>query len=176
MIKRNVVLGATLFTSVLLTSALAETKPTTDTDKMPPSVTRTALPALEEFLAAGGTVQLMDVDGTAVGSVNADGTVKLNDGVSLSDVKSVKVAAADQSSKTYTFSRDLNKPGAVKIDFTLGNGKVVSLPLPAVVNRQAEAHVAKPATENADKNADQAKTQKPEKPEKPATPVKGPKK
>ncbi|RJF71044.1 hypothetical protein D3875_05050 [Deinococcus cavernae] len=103
-------------------------------------MTDKGLPVLQEFLKAGGTVQLLNAAGAAVGTVNPDGTVTLNAGATLADLKSVKVTAADKTTRTYAFTRDPGKPGAVKIEFPLTSGKVVSLPLAAVVNRQAEAH------------------------------------
>jgi hypothetical protein len=138
--------------------------PTTLPGTIPASV-KTELAKLTEFLAAGGKLELTKADGTVVGTVNADGTVTLVEGATLSDVKSVLVTAPDGVTSTYAVTRDLSKPGAIKIGVTLANGKVLSLPLAAIANRSANANAG--GTDKAEKAA------KPEKPAKPAKPAKG---
>ena len=122
------------------TAALAEgTTPTapapTTTVTLPGNVTASAADAWKAFVAAGGTATLLGAGGSVIGTLNADGTVTLTGTATLSDVRSVTLTPATGEAITVNVTRDLSKPGAIKIEFTDARGRTQSLPLPAVVNR-----------------------------------------
>ncbi|MFC4426060.1 hypothetical protein [Deinococcus navajonensis] len=172
-----------ILTALLLGSAFAQTTvpatPTSTTVTLPgtiPASVQGELAALKTFLAAGGKVELIGAGGTVIGTLNADGTVVLNGTAQLSDGVSVRVTAPDGKATSYTLARDLSKPGAIKFEYTLPGGKVVSLPLSAIVNRMtraktsAEVAAPTPTTEDSKGKSNDAK---PERPTKPERPVKG---
>lgn len=127
--------------------------------QLPTSVTRTATTELQKLLASGGSVQLLDKSGTVIGTLNADGSATLVSGATLSQVSSLRVNTPGSEAKTFTLGRSLDKTGAIKLQWTQPNGKVVSLPLPAIVNRQAEqkAKSGDAAQKTDDKKADEKK-------------------
>ncbi|MFC4427093.1 hypothetical protein [Deinococcus navajonensis] len=129
---------ATVLT-MLLTFVGVATAQTTVTlpGTVPASVTQSAQSALQTFLASGGTLSVLDASGAVIGTVNANGTLTLAAGKTLSDVRSVRVAPAQGTAQTYTFSRSLDKSGAIKIEWMQPNGKMASLPLSAIVNRMS---------------------------------------
>lgn len=129
----NRTLIVTLTALTLGTAALAEDAATTVT--LPGTVTTSVKDAWVAFATAGGTAELLGADGTVIGTLNADGTVTLTGTATLSDVRSVRLTPATGEAITVNVTRDLSKPGAIKIEFTDANGRTQSLPLPAVVNR-----------------------------------------
>ncbi|MFC4637440.1 hypothetical protein [Deinococcus hohokamensis] len=173
-----------ILTALLLGSAFAQTTtpttPTTTTVALPgtiPASVQSELAALKTFLTSGGKVELIGAGGTVIGTLNADGTVTLNGTSTLSDGVSVRVTAPDGKATSYTLARDLSKPGAIKFQYTLPNGKVASLPLSAIVNRMTKAKgtqtTAPTATPTTDDSKGKDKGAKPERPTKPERPVKG---
>lgn len=176
-----------ILTALLLGSAFAQTTtPTTSTSttvSLPgtiPASVQNELSAVKTFLAAGGKVQLIGAAGTVIGTLNADGTVTLSGTNTLSDAVSVRITAPDGKVSSYTLARDLSKPGAIKFAYTLPNGKVLSLPVSAIVNRmtQAKGQSAAPSASTADDSEDKDKDSKdkaakPERPTKPEHPAKG---
>ncbi|WP_221088581.1 hypothetical protein [Deinococcus aquaedulcis] len=143
---------ALLVTAALtLAPALAQTTPapapTTSTVTLPGQVPAQLKDAWASFLASGGTASLLDSSGAVIGTVNADGTVTLNAGKTLADVKAVRLQPKTGDATTVNVTRDLTRPGAIKIEWMGPNGKMQSLPLPAVVNRTLRAEPpAPPAT------------------------------
>lgn len=145
---------------------------------------------LQSLYTDGGKIELVNKDGAVVGSLTKDGQYQLTGTTTLSDVTSVKVLSPTGETRTYILGRDLSKPGMVKIEWTQKNGKVASLPLSALLHRQADSKPAdkiettKPETaqpqgkpaQDKDANDDDApqpeKPEKPQKPEKPEKPVK----
>ncbi|PNY80416.1 hypothetical protein [Deinococcus koreensis] len=103
------------------------------------------------FLAGGGTAELLGADGSVIGSVNADGTVTLSGTLTLSDVKAVRVTppTGQGDATTFALTRDLSRPGAIKLAWTGPNGKLQSLPLPALLHRQADGKAADKPREEA---------------------------
>ena len=159
--------------------------------KIPASVTRTYGDALQTLLKSGGKVELLNASGAVIGTLNADGTVALVSGASLSDAKTVRVTQPTTQGQTaaqptnYTLTRDLAKPGAIKLQWTQ-NGRTLSLPLSAIANRKAGQTQTTPTTTAPTTTAptptapttgtpddDGDKGSKPEKPEKPENPGKG---
>ncbi len=144
------------------TAALAEgTTPTTPapttTVTLPGNVTASAADAWKAFVAAGGTATLLGADGSVVGTLNADGTVTLTGTATLSDVRSVTLTPATGEPVTVKVTRDLSKPGAIKIEFTDARGRTQSLPLPAVVNR---LKAAAPGSDDADESGEDGEKDK----------------
>ena len=129
----NRTLIVTLTALTLGTAALAEDAATTVT--LPGTVTTSVKDAWAAFATAGGKAELLGADGSVIGTLNADGTVTLTGTATLSDVRSVRLAPATGEAITVNVTRDLSKPGAIKIEFTDARGRTQSLPLPAVVNR-----------------------------------------
>ncbi|WP_102126599.1 hypothetical protein [Deinococcus planocerae] len=137
-------------TALTLGVAGAQTSPQTQATPVslpgtvPASVSRDSTEALETFLAAGGQVQLVDAEGSVIGTLNPDGTVALTEGSTLADARAVQVVppAGQGEPQTYTLARDLSKPGAIKFEWPQPGGRTVSLPLSALVNRQADAKTA----------------------------------
>jgi len=163
-----------------LAGAQAQTAPQTTNvslpSTVPASVTRAQADAIRAFLAAGGQVQLLNSAGAVIGTLNPDGTVALVAGATLADARTVRVqpAAGQGQATTYTLARDLGKPGAIKFQVPGPNGRMLSLPLSAIVNRQAPTPQAKPEQPTPPEKGDKAqKPDKPEKPEKPENPGKG---
>ncbi|MDR6217686.1 hypothetical protein [Deinococcus soli (ex Cha et al. 2016)] len=129
----NRTLIVTLTALTLGTAALAEDAATTVT--LPGTVTTSVKDAWAAFATAGGKAELLGADGSVIGTLNADGTVTLTGTATLSDVRSVTLTPATGEAITVNVTRDLSKPGAIKIEFTDARGRTQSLPLPAVVNR-----------------------------------------
>ncbi|MEW6421893.1 MAG: hypothetical protein AB1511_09240 [Deinococcota bacterium] len=132
------------YTMMLITLVLGTAAAQTQTTNvslpgtLPASVTRTQGDALKTFLAAGGQIELLSAAGTVIGTLQADGTVALVTGATLADVRTVRVLPGGQGeATTYSLARDLSKPGAIKFEVTGPNGQKLSLPLSAIVNRQA---------------------------------------
>ncbi|WP_019584767.1 hypothetical protein [Deinococcus apachensis] len=159
-------------------AAQIATTPTTNValpGTIPASVTRTQDDGVQAFLKSGGQVQLLGADGAVIGTLNADGTVALVSGATLADARTVRVTppAGQGDATTYTLARDLSKPGAIKFEVMGPNGKTLSLPLSAAVNRQAGrgADDAGQPGKAEEEHGDQA--EKPEKAEKAEHPGKG---
>lgn len=160
-----------------LAGAQAQTAPQTTNvtlpGTVPASVTRTQADAMKAFFAAGGQVQLLNAAGAVIGTLNPDGTVALVGGATLADARTVRVqpAAGQGQATTYTLARDLSKPGAIKFQVPGPNGRMLSLPLSAIVNRQAAMPQA--GAQQPTRPEKEDKAQKPEKPAKPENPGKG---
>ena len=154
----NRTLIVTLTALTLGTAAIAEDAATTVT--LPGTVTASAADAWKAFVAAGGTATLLGADGSVIGTLNADGTVTLTGTATLSDVKSVTLTPATGDPITVKVTRDLSKPGAIKIEFTDARGRTQSLPLPAVVNR---LKAAAPGSDDADESGEDGDKDKSEK-------------
>ncbi|GHF48514.1 hypothetical protein HNQ07_002636 [Deinococcus metalli] len=133
-----------VLTALSVSAAAAQT---TSTDPAPPPTSSappaTPLPGMTAMGAAWtaflgtGSAELLGTDGAVIGTVDADGNVTLQDGATLADVKAVQVTAADGGAPVvYTFTRDVSKPGAIKVALTAPNGKTLSLPLPALAHRR----------------------------------------
>lgn len=163
----------TLLAALTLGVAGAQTQTTSPTTNVslpgtiPASVTRTQEGAVQAFLKAGGQVQLLGADGAVIGTLNADGTVALVAGATLADARSVRVTppAGQGEATTYTLARSLARPGAIKFEVVGPNGKTLSLPLSALVNRQAGTKT-KGEDEASQTGEEQGKTEKAAKPEK----------
>lgn len=93
------------------------------------------------FVGSGGAAELLGEGGSVIGTVNADGTVTLSGTLTLADVKTVRLTppAGQGDAVSFAVTRDLSKPGAIKLAWTGPGGKVQSLPLPALLHRQADA-------------------------------------
>lgn len=131
-----------ILSALLLGSAFAQTTttPTTTTVSVRgtlPAAVKSEIDALKAFLAAGGTVQLLNASGTVIGTLNADGTVTLLGTATLADATTVRATAPNGTVTNFTLARDLSRPGAIKLQWIQPNGKVASLPLSAIVNRMA---------------------------------------
>ncbi|MXV18387.1 hypothetical protein [Deinococcus xianganensis] len=153
----NRTLIVTLTALTLGTAALAEDAATTVT--LPGTVTTSVKDAWAAFATAGGKAELLGADGSVIGTLNADGTVTLTGTATLSDVRSVTLTPATGEAITVKVTRDLSKPGAIKIEFTDARGRTQSLPLPAVVNRLKAA----PGSDNADEGGEDSDKDKSEK-------------
>lgn len=129
--NRSLIIALTALS--LGSAALAQD--TTSTVTLPGQITASVKAAWTAFVTAGGTATLLGADGTVIGTINADGTVTLNGTATLSDVKSVTLTPTSGDPITVNVTRDLSKPGAVKIEYTDASGRTQSLPLPAVINR-----------------------------------------
>lgn len=118
----------------------AATVPSASTP-LPGHVPASLKTAWTAFVAGGGAAELLGADGSVVGTVNADGTVTLSGTLTLADVKAVRVTppTGQGDATTYPVTRDLSRPGAIKLAWTGPGGKVQSLPLPALLHRQADA-------------------------------------
>ncbi|PTA69567.1 hypothetical protein [Deinococcus arcticus] len=132
--------------ALILTPALAQTTPAPapTTVTLPGQVPTALKDAWSAFLASGGSASLLDSSGAVIGTLNADGTLSLNAGKALSDVKAVRLQPRTGQATTVNVARDLSRPGAVKIEWMGPNGKMQSLPLPAVVNRALRADASVP--------------------------------
>ncbi|UBV43763.1 hypothetical protein LAJ19_05990 [Deinococcus taeanensis] len=135
----------------------------TTTVTLPGKITTQVKDVWAAFAAAGGKAELLSADGTVLGTLNADGTVTLTGTATLSDVKSVRLTPAQGDAVTVNVTRDLSKPGAVKIEYISPDGKKQSLPLPAIVNRlRATAPTTDDSAESATDDS-QSTTVKPDK-------------
>lgn len=133
------------------------------------------------FVVGGGAADLLGADGSVIGSVNADGTVTLSGTLTLSDVKAVRVTppAGQGDATTLAVTRDLSKPGAIKLAWTGPDGKVQSLPLPALLHRQnarAPGKAEATAPDEAEDQDEAAQGKKAEDPKAPPAQGKGKKK
>ena len=140
----NRTLLLTLTALTLGAAALAEDATTV---KLPGTVTTGVKDAWTTFAAAGGSADLLGADGSVIGTLNADGTVSLTGTATLGDVRSVRLTPATGEAITVNVTRDLSRPGAIKIEYTDASGRTQSLPLPAVVNR---LKAAAPASDDGD--------------------------
>ncbi|GAQ21986.1 hypothetical protein DEIGR_102013 [Deinococcus grandis] len=131
----------------------------TTTVTLPGNVTASAADAWKAFIAAGGTATLLGADGSVIGTLNADGTVTLTGTATLSDVRSVTLTPATGEALTVNVTRDLSRPGAIKIEFTDARGRTQSLPLPAVANRLKAA----PGSDDTDESGEDGDKDKSEK-------------
>jgi len=150
----NRTLIVTLTALTLGTAALAEDAATTVT--LPGTVTTSVKDAWAAFATAGGKAELLGADGSVIGTLNADGTVTLTGTATLSDVRSVTLTPATGEPVTVKVTRDLSKPGAIKIEFTDARGRTQSLPLPAVANRLKAA----PGSDDADESGEDSNKEK----------------
>ena len=93
---------------------------------------------LSELLRDGTVITLMDAQGRAVASVNADGTVKLADGMVLSSATVVSVTQGSVTT-SYALAVKVNSSGQLFVTTTNAEGRTQVIPLVAAVNRAADA-------------------------------------
>jgi len=131
-------------TAAFLTLTAAQATATTPTTTASTTVaTQANLNLLVQFLRSGGKVELVDASGNVVATLNADGTWTAAAGTSLSTATVIRVtsttAAGATTSRDYTLSRTLDRPGMPKVALVNANGKVISVALPAAMNRQTQS-------------------------------------
>ena len=153
---RNVLTLSALALTASLTLASAQTtvKPQSIVvAPVPAPVPATHLPsALAELVRAGGSITLTDAQGHAVATVNADGTVKVTNGMLLSNVTSVSVKQGAITT-SYPLAVRANNSGQLFVTTTNAEGHTQVIPLVATVNRAAESEDSKNV--NGKKAADQ---------------------
>ena len=93
---------------------------------------------LSELLRDGTVITLMDAQGRAVASVNADGTVKLADGMVLSSATAVSVTQGSVTT-SYALAVKVNSSGQLFVTTTNAEGRTQVIPLVAAVNRAVDA-------------------------------------
>ena len=93
---------------------------------------------LAELLRDGTVITLIDAQGHAVASVNADGTVKLADGMVLSSATVVSVTQGSVTT-SYALAVRVNSSGQLFVTTTNAEGRTQVIPLVAAVNRAADA-------------------------------------
>ena len=93
---------------------------------------------LSELLRDGTVITLTDAQGHAVASVNADGTVKLADGMVLSSATVVSVTQGSVTT-SYALAVRVNSSGQLFVTTTNAEGRTQVIPLVAAVNRAADA-------------------------------------
>ena len=93
---------------------------------------------LSELLRDGMVITLMDAQGRAVASVNADGTVKLADGMVLSSATAVSVTQGSVTT-SYALAVKVNSSGQLFVTTTNAEGRTQVIPLVAAVNRAVDA-------------------------------------
>ena len=93
---------------------------------------------LSELLRDGTVITLMDAQGRTVASVNADGTVKLADGMVLSSATAVSVTQGSVTT-SYALAVKVNSSGQLFVTTTNAEGRTQVIPLVAAVNRAADA-------------------------------------
>ena len=93
---------------------------------------------LSELLRDGTVITLTDAQGHAVASVNADGTVKLADGMVLSSATVVSVTQGSVIT-SYALAVKVNSSGQLFVTTTNAEGRTQVIPLVAAVNRAADA-------------------------------------
>ena len=147
---RSVLIFSALALSTALTVASAQTTLTpqltvkvTVQPTVPAPVVTTEpsvhLPSgLSELLRDGMVITLMDAQGRAVASVNADGTVKLADGMVLSSATAVSVTQGSVTT-SYALAVKVNSSGLLFVTTTNAEGRTLVIPLVAAVNRAADA-------------------------------------
>ena len=93
---------------------------------------------LAELLRDGTVITLTDAQGHAVASVNADGTVKLADGMVLSSATAVSVTQGSVTT-SYALAVKVNSSGQLFVTTTNAEGRTQVIPLVAAVNRATDA-------------------------------------
>ena len=153
---RNVLTLSALALTASLTLASAQTTVTSQSivvAPVPAPVPAAHLPsALAELVRAGGSITLTDAQGHTVATVSADGTVKVTNGMTLSNATSVSVKQGTTTT-SYLLAVRANNSGQLFVTATNAAGHTQVIPLVAAVNRAAESEDSKKA--NGKKTADQ---------------------
>ena len=153
---RNVLTLSALALTASLTLASAQTTVTSQSivvAPVPAPVPAAHLPsALAELVRAGGSITLTDAQGRTVATVSADGTVKVINGMTLSNATSVSVKQGTTTT-SYLLAVRANNSGQLFVTATNAAGHTQVIPLVAAVNRAAESEDSKKA--NGKKAADQ---------------------
>ena len=153
---RNVLTLSALALTASLTLASAQTTVTSQSivvAPVPAPVPAAHLPsALAELVRAGGSITLTDAQGHTVATVSADGTVKVTNGMTLSNATSVSVKQGTTTT-SYLLAVRANNSGQLFVTATNAAGHTQVIPLVAAVNRAAESEDSKKA--NGKKAADQ---------------------
>ncbi|MBB6099163.1 hypothetical protein HNR42_002599 [Deinobacterium chartae] len=101
--------------------------------------------ALSRLLGPGQTLELLDANGTTLGTLRAGGTLEASGNLSQAVRVRVSTPAADGTAltRTYTLSGRLPSSGQIKVETLNVQDKTQSVPLVAVLRRQSEqAHQA----------------------------------
>lgn len=153
---RNVLTLSALVLTASLTLASAQTTVNSQSivpTPVPAPVPAARLPsALAELVRAGGSITLTDAQGHAVATVSADGTVKVTNGMLLSNATSVSVKQGTTIT-SYPLAVRVNNSGQLFVTTTNAEGHTQVIPLVAAVNRAAESEESKKA--DGKKTADQ---------------------
>ena len=145
---RNVLTLSALALTASLTLASAQTTVKAQSivvAPVPAPVQPVHLPlALAELVRAGGSITLTDAQGHVVATVNADGTVKILTGMTLSNATSVSVKQG-ATTTSYLLAVRANNSGQLLVTTTNAEGHTQVIPLVAAVNRAAEGEDSKKA-------------------------------
>lgn len=105
---------------------------------------------LQDLIASGASITLLDKDGNAVASVNADGSLSVATGADLGKATTIQISVTatdgQTSTHSYTLASPLGQHGQLQVAAVNVKDKTQTLPLAAVLHRQAEAaHAANAA-------------------------------
>ncbi|MFC4454827.1 hypothetical protein [Deinococcus sonorensis] len=131
-----------MFTAVLALglvqaqTATPSTPSTPETPSTPDDASSTSLSSLTHLVAAGSVVTLVGADGALIATLQADGTLKLEAGASLSSATRVSVTRGTTSA-TYTLAAKVSAGGPLFVSVTNAQGKAQVIPLVAAINRDA---------------------------------------
>lgn len=149
-------------------AARADVTPTPATPTTTTVTVKANTKVLQDLIAGGATVSVLDKDGNVLASVNADGTLTPTEGADLTKAASIQVGAtaADgtTTTRTYTLAGSLDKSGQIKVEALNVKDKGQTVPLTALLHRNAEAAHAANAERKAAADAGKPEA-KPEQPE-----------
>ncbi|WP_407542993.1 hypothetical protein Q0M94_25290 (plasmid) [Deinococcus radiomollis] len=149
---RNVLSLPVLMLTAGLSVAFAQTN-TTAPAAPAQTVSADVLHSLEQLIASGVTVTLLDAKGQLVATVTADGTLKLASGALLSNATTVSVKS-ESGTTTYALATRATASGTLFVTEKNPQGHVLTLPLTAAINRAAAPGRTADATRTETPDAD----------------------